>query len=48
MTTMTVSQWYEGEFSDVENFLDFLYGETGKFLLYVFSYGIEMPAWKEK
>jgi hypothetical protein len=37
-----------GEISGVENYLDCLYGETGKFQLYVFSYGTEMPAWKEK
>jgi hypothetical protein len=30
-----------------ENDLHCLYWETGKFQLYVFSYGTKMPAWKE-
>ena len=38
----------DGEISDVENDLDYLYGETGQFQLYIFSYGTEMPACKEK
>jgi hypothetical protein len=30
----------DGEISDVENDLDCLYGETGQFQLYIFSYVI--------
>jgi hypothetical protein len=51
ITTMTLSQWYEGKISsDVETWKWFglFIWETGKFQLYVFSYGTEMPTWKVK
>jgi hypothetical protein len=35
----------EGKISDVEIDLHCLYGETGKFQFYAFSYGTKMPAW---